>query len=55
MPGILDDPTNLDKSKKIAYCACTGRTYLNFVLLPILPSFSLSLGDGSIWTEILPH
>ena len=32
MPGILDDPTNLDKGRTSAYCACTGGTCLNFVL-----------------------
>ena len=50
-------PTNLDKSRARAYCACSGCGWglfgHFFSRLLVLFSFSLSLGDGPIWTEIL--
>ena len=54
VPGC---PTNLDYSRARAYCAChrCGWGVLGhfFSQLSLLFSFSLSLGDGPIWTEIL--
>ena len=48
-------PTNFDNSEARAYCACSryGRGWFGhfFLLSIILSSFSLSLGDGPIWTE----
>ena len=54
VPGC---PTNLDYSRARAYCACS-RCWLGWFghfcsLLSFLCSFSLSLGDGLIQTEIL--
>ena len=48
-------PTNLDLSRARAYCACSmcGLFRHFFSRLSFLPSFSLSLGDGPKWTEIL--
>ena len=50
-------PTNLDYSRARAYCACSrcgwGLFGHFFSHLPLLFSFSLSLGDGQILTEIL--
>ena len=50
-------PTNLDKSRARASCACSscgwGLFGHFFSRLSFLSSFSLSLGDGLIWTEIL--
>ena len=50
-------PTNLDQSRARAYCACSrcgwGLFGHFFSLLSFLSSFSLSLGDGPIYTEIL--
>ena len=50
-------PTNLDKSRVRADCACSmcgwGLFRHFFYCLSFLFSFSLSLGDGPIWTEIL--
>ena len=50
-------PTNLDYSRARAYCACSRRGWgclgIFFSRLLYLYSFSLSLGDGPIWTEIL--
>ena len=50
-------PTNLHKSRARAYCACRrcgwglfGHFYSQ---LSFLSSFSLCLGDGPIYTEIL--
>ena len=54
MPGR---PTNLDDSRARAYCACSGCGWGLFghfyCRLSFLFSFSLSLGDGPIQTEIL--
>ena len=45
-------PTNLDKSRAGAYCACSrcgwGCSDIFFSRLSVLFSFSLSLGDGPI-------
>ena len=50
-------PTSLDDSRARAYCACSrcgwGLFGHFFPHLSFLFSFSLSLGDGPIWTEIL--
>ena len=50
-------PTYLDWSRPRAYCACSRcgwRLFGHFFLSSsFLFSFSLSLGDGLIWTEIL--
>ena len=50
-------PTNLDDSRARAYCACSGCGWGLFghfySRLSFLFSFSLSLGDGPIYTEIL--
>ena len=50
-------PTYLDKSRARAYCACSrcgwGLFGHFFSHLSFLFSFSLSLGDGPIYTEIL--
>ena len=50
-------PTNLGDSRARAYCACSmcGRGWFAhfFSHLSFLFSFSLSLGDGPIYTEIL--
>ena len=50
-------PTNLDFSRARAYCACSrcewGLFGHFFSHLSLLFSFSLSLGDGPILTEIL--
>ena len=50
-------PTNLNNSRAWAYCACSrcglgllGHFYSH---ISFLTSFSRSLGDGPIWTEIL--
>ena len=50
-------PTSLDQSRARAYCTCSrcgwglfGHFYSH---LSFLLSFSLSLGDDPIWTEIL--
>ena len=52
-------PTNLDKLRAKVYCACNrcgwGLFGHFFSRLSFLFSFSLSLGDGPIWTEIMPH
>ena len=60
VPGNLPvpgRPTNLDYSRARAYCACSrcgwGLFGHFFSHLSFLSSFSLSLGDGPIWTEIL--
>ena len=54
MPGR---PTNMDYSRARAYCACSGCGWGLFghfySRLSFLFSFSLSLGDGPIQTEIL--
>ena len=54
---VLGRPTNLDYSWARAYCACSrcglGLFGHFFSHLSFLFSFSLSLGDGPIWTEIL--
>ena len=56
---VPDRPTDLDYSRARAYCACGrcgwGLFELFFSHLSLLFSFSLSLGDGPIWTEILPQ
>ena len=56
VPGLL---TNLDNSRARAYCACSRCIWGLFghVLshLSFLLSFSLSLVDGPIQTEILPQ
>ena len=48
-------PTNLDKSKARAYCACSrcGLFGHFFSRVSFLFSFSLSLEDGPIYTETL--
>ena len=50
-------PANLDYSGARAYCACSRCRWGWFghflSHLSVLSSFSLSLGDGPIWTEIL--
>ena len=50
-------PTSLDDSRARAYCSCSrcgwGLFGHFFSHLSFLFSFSLSLGDGPIWTEIL--
>ena len=52
-------PTNLNYSRARAYCACSrcgwGLFGLFFSHLSLLFSFSLSLGDDPILTEILSH
>ena len=49
-------PTNLDCSRARAYCACSrcgwGLFGYFYSRLSFLSFFSLSLGDGPIWTEI---
>ena len=57
VPGKLPvpgRPTNLDHSRARAYCACSrcgwGMFGHFFSRLSILSSFSLSLGDGPIYT-----
>ena len=54
---VPERPTDLDYSRTRAYCAC-GRCGWGlfghfFSYLSLLFSFSLSLGDGPISTEIL--
>ena len=53
---VSGHPANLDYSQARAYCACSrcgwGCLYI-FSLLSHFFSFSLSLGDGPIETEIL--
>ena len=50
-------PTYLDYNRAKAYCACSrcgwGLFGHFFSRLSVLSSFSLSLGDGPIYTEIL--
>ena len=50
-------PTSLENSRARAYCACSwcGRGWFGYFFshLLFLSSFSLSLGDGPIQTEIL--
>ena len=50
-------PTDLDYSRARAYCAysrCGWGLFGHFYShLSVLSSFSLSLGDGPIWTEVL--
>ena len=50
-------PTNLGKSRARAYCACSGCAWglfrHFFSRISFLISFSLSLEDGPILTEIL--
>ena len=52
-------PTNLDYSRTRAYCACSrcgwGLFGHFFSPLPLLFSFSLSLGDGPIKTVSKGH
>ena len=43
MPDILDEPTNLDKSRKRAYYGCAGGTCLKNFLLPIISLLSPAL------------
>ena len=54
---VLGRPTNLDYSRARACCACSrcgwGLFGRFFSHLSFLSSFTLSLGDGPIWTEIL--
>ena len=54
---VLGLPINFDHSRARAYCACSGCGWglfgLFFSPLSFLFSFSLSLGDGPIKTEIL--
>ena len=54
---VQGHPTYLDCSRARAYCACNrcglGLFGLFFSHLSLLFSFSLSLGDGPILTEIL--
>ena len=49
---VLGRPTNLDKNRAWAYCACSrcgwGLFGHFFSRLSFLSSFSLSLGDGPI-------
>ena len=56
---VLRRPANFDLSRARAYCACSrcGRGLFGhfFSLLSTFFSFSLSLGDGMIWTEIMSH
>ena len=56
VPGP-EHPTNLGNSRARAYCACSrcGRGWFGhfFSHLSFLSSFSHSLGDGPIYTEIL--
>ena len=56
VPGRL---TNLDDSRVSAYCHCSGCGWKwfghFFSPLTVLSSFSLSLGDGPIVSEILSH
>ena len=53
----LGHPTNLDYSRARVYCACSGCGWgllgHFFCCLSFLFSFSLSLGDGPIYTGIL--
>ena len=50
-------PAGLEKGRAGAYCVCSlcGRGWFGhfFSSQSFLSSFSLSLGDGLIWTEIL--
>ena len=49
-------PTNLNYSRARAYCAysrCGWGLFGHFSLVYYISSFSLSLGDGPILTEIL--
>ena len=52
-------PTNFDFSRARAYCACSrcgwGLFGHFFSRLSLLSSFSVSLGDDPIYTEILPE
>ena len=54
---VLGRPANLDKSRARAYCACSrcgwGLFGHFFSSVSFLFSFSLSLGDGPIKSEIL--
>ena len=54
---VLGRPANLDNSRARAYCPCSrcgwGLFGHFFSRLLFLSSFSLSLGDGPILTEIL--
>ena len=54
---VLGRPTNLDYSRTRPYCSCSrcrwGLFEHFFSCLSFLFSFSLSLGDGPIQTEIL--
>ena len=54
---VLGRPTNLDYRRAMAYCTCNrcGWGLFGHFLshLSLLFSFSLSLGDGPIYTEIL--
>ena len=56
MPGR---PANLDNSRARTYCACNrygwGCLDIFFSRLSFLSFFSLSLGDGPIYTAILPQ
>ena len=51
--SVLARPANLDLSMARAYCACSRCVLLGhfFSALSFLSSFSLSLGDGLLWTE----
>ena len=49
---VPERPTNLDYSMAWAYCACS-RYSGGCLDIFSLASFSLSLGDGPIYTEIL--
>ena len=55
--SVTERPTNLDNSRARAYCACSrcrwGLFGHFFSRISFLSSFSLSLGDGLIYTEIL--
>ena len=49
-------PTNLDHSRARAYCACSRcrwELFGHYSHLSFLSSFSCSLGESPIWTEIL--
>ena len=54
---VTGRPTSLDNSRTRAFCACSGCGWglfgHFFSRLSFLSSFSLSLGDGPIKTEIL--
>ena len=56
-PPVPGRPTTLDKCRARAYCACSrcgwGLFGHFFSHLSFLFSFSLSLGDGPIKTEVL--